>query len=125
MLMALLGVKASAWASTAKPTSPASMATSELASSQKAVLWDPAPTSSRATSASSSTSAAGWATTMTRPTTVRLLSTAAGFIRNTQDSRPSPVAMMAASIRLARSLPGVRARMSSTSPAASGRYPAR
>src|ERR671915_307172 len=34
MLMALLGVKASAWASTAKPTSPASMAASEPASSR-------------------------------------------------------------------------------------------
>jgi hypothetical protein len=62
---------------------------------------------------------------MSRPTTVRVLSVAAGFIRNTHDSRPSPVAMMAASIRLARSRPGVRARISRTSPAASGRYPAR
>jgi hypothetical protein len=58
---------------------------------------------------------------MTRPTTLRELSVVAGFIRNTHDSRPSPAAMMVASIRLARSLPGLRARMSIASPAASGR----
>ena len=58
---------------------------------------------------------------MIRPTTVSVPSVAAGFIRNTHDSRPSPVAMMVASIRLARSLPGLRARMSIASPAASGR----
>jgi hypothetical protein len=46
-------------ASTAKPTSPASMTTREPARSWKAVFRTPAPTSSRATRASSSTSAAG------------------------------------------------------------------
>jgi hypothetical protein len=39
--MALLGVKASAWASTAKPTSPASMTRREPARSWKAVLRTP------------------------------------------------------------------------------------
>jgi hypothetical protein len=52
-------------------------------------------------------------------TTVRVLSVAAGFIRNTHDSRPRPLAMMVASVRLARSRPGFRARISSAIPAAS------
>jgi hypothetical protein len=89
------------------------------------VLWTPAPTSSRATRASSSTSAAGEAMEMTRPTTVRVLSVVAGFIRNTHDSSPE-AGGDDGGVDQAGPVPSRgRARISSTTPVASGRYPAR
>jgi len=64
------------------------------------------------TRASTSTSKTTYSTDRTRSTSGREASTEYGEARNTQASMPTPVEITVASIRLARSRPGLRARMS-------------
>jgi hypothetical protein len=64
----------------------------------------------------------GYATLTMCPTRLSDGSSAAGRIRNTQDSSPRPVVMVAASIVVAHSRRSVRSRISRVRPAASAGY---
>jgi hypothetical protein len=83
------------------------------------VLRAPGLAKSRASTASRSTSASGYASEISRVPAVSVGSEAIGRIRNVHDNNPRPVVTINASIRPVRSRPPVRLRIMTSNAAAS------